>query len=403
LVWGVIIDVFCYQSIKEDEMSNDYDFRNDGNLKYRIALNSVKGYVHRSHEANFFWYTDKGKQPNDTEIFLLMPAEKNDGVVWYYIFIADAEVDPCLTIGSKTNEKLGTDSFNGGSNQQFSFEDTGDNKVYIKSKGSGLYLYRGALMDAHYAVRQASKKDSDDYKFQIERLSQVIMPATANPESHPKPGNIGDPPYPEKYGDIPNTKTVFVGETLIPFYMVGSDSACVGNNLRSWQINNRPYYCLKREQQWRLDPKGIINQPDIAHRTEKIKVSSGIEQQSGTVMQKKTGFSVGMDFGNKSEMGVTFDGITAKTETTRAFKIQWQNEVTITTTESTKIWETTERELIIDYETVSGGFTYIYWVLTDIWTLLSGEDTSDSWEVMTVLSQPTTFPKSAKVTTTLVG
>lgn len=314
-------------------MSDDYDFRKDSKLKHRIALKSDNGYVHRSHEANFFWYTDIGKTPDDTETFLLMPAGKTDGVIWYYFFIADPKVDPCWTIGAKKGDKLSTHPFAGDSNQQFAFEDAGDGKVYIQNKWSGLYLYRGALMDAHHAVRQAPKEDSDKFKFQIKELSQVVMPATANPDDHPQPSDIGNPPYPQQYGDVPlNPDKVLVGETLTPFYMVGSDSACVGYNLRGWQIKNRPYYRLRREQQWQADPSGIINQPDIGKRTDEITETHGIKEQSGKEMQDKTSFMVGVDIGSKSEMGVSFDGITAKTETTRAFKMQWQHEVTVTTT-----------------------------------------------------------------------
>lgn len=358
-----------------------YSIQGDNLLKYYVYFpQESKGNINRSHEHNFYMTQ---QQLTDAETFLLMPAAQ-DSRNWYYVFSYDPAANACWTIGTEENDRLSDSDFTGEDNQKFAFEDAGNGKVYIFCKGSGKYLFRSdKLYYAHHPIRQSINKDSSQYLFSLKQRTTMPVSIPSVAGQMVKDSNLlyttqllGIPPSPTSLEDVtpaPLDK-VFIGETLLPFFNVGSDPEVVGSNLVKWQTRSRPYYRYRREQQYQATGYQLI--PPGSEHDETYSVTWGAEQTTATSIEEKTGFTLGFTSNHQATMG--FKGVSATAS--HGFNAQWQRELTVTITQS--LTESVSGTLTetLSYTGGDEGALYVPWQVMDIWTIFFGSS-SDWWSV----------------------
>ena len=389
---------------------SDYSIQNDSNLKYYVHFpQGTNGNIHRSHEANFYYTTqDLGV----TETFLLMPASQDNGI-WYYVFTTDPQSNACWTLNSSDeSEKLEDAAFAGTDYQKFSFENADSSHVYILCKGSGKYLYRSdQLMDAHHPIRQSKNKDSSKYFFTVTPrtdMMPVYMPTSAGPQITDSTllyttRLLGTPPFPKSYGDQPAFPAkVFIGETLIPCFQVSEDPSVIGPNLINWQVNYRPYYRYRRDQQFQYAAGSDINIAQGGIQTKTYTYSYGLEKTDSTSLETKTSFLIGYTSNKSATVGTKGVSATAS----HGFNTQWSRDLTTTISESLTTSENTTVTDSLVVDATNNNVTYIDWQACDIWTIYYDNFTSRqnddsqnySWVVPSDMHQATSYPQSVPVT-----
>lgn len=112
----------------------------------------------------------------------------------------------------------------------------------------------------------------------------------------------------------------------------------------------------------------------------------------GRQVQEKTRFTIGADVGTTA--GLSLYGMSV--ETSRAFKVQWERELTVTVSENLKMWTTKEYSYELKFENGPEGVTYIEWQIYDIWEIVYDSKNGDSWAVGTELRRPEYFPGDVK-------
>lgn len=366
---------------------------NDSRLKNYWAFKNKNSndYVHRSHQANFYYCVTKDR-PDNTMTFLLMPAGKDEEYTWYFVFTADPKANPCWTIGTDKKDKLQDGKFNGSDSQRFAFIKVDGQRYNIFCKGSGMYLYKSKkLMDAHQPIRQSDDPSGKDrFEFEFDKLGEVTIPTPETPEKDP--GQLDDPPKPADYGDLPEfPHEVLVGATLLPFFNVPKDPTAIGPNPINWQITHRPYYIYNRYQQWQYSNNGWINQAEPTQQKFTVTYTEGIEKSQGKQVQEKTSFTIGVDLGTKASLGLEGIGI----EASRGFKFQWQKELTVTVCENQTTWSEVTNTYELTFEDASQGVTYIDWQIYDIWQIVYDKRNRESWDVGTNLRRPEWWPDTA--------
>jgi hypothetical protein len=382
-------------------MSN-YSVQNDKNLQYYVRFmykgNDDEDTIHRdahpTMDDNYYWVND-GTGPKNT--FLLMPAEQDSSNrIWYYVFTTSPDSNDCWEVHDKKGDKLEDHTFTGKNDQKFCFEDAGDGMIHILNKGTGMYLYRSDdEYEGHNPIRQDKGADSDKHKFKLIFDKMVYMPNTegATTTDENELYNItllGPVPVPTAYQEVPDPPPkVLIGETLIPFFNVSSDPDMIGDNLRDWQVMNRPYYRLRREQQIQVGQ--VHNLASGASETWSWEVSYGMSDTETDTFVKKTSLQAG--FTQNKTAGLQFMGISATNS--RGFSLQWELDLTVTVSEALTYTGTLTETDTFNLDPKGQQITYIVWQACDIWTLYyddyinktNNDNNSDVW----TLSSDRTF------------
>jgi hypothetical protein len=376
-------------------MATPYD---DEMLKYYYAFKNKQcnRYLHRSHEANFYYCPGDKENPQDltdAELFLLMPAGEDAQHTWYYVFIRDEEANACWTVEKGKQNKLVDRDFTGDDFQKFAFVPVADDRsyYYILCKGTNHNLFKSHdLMDGHEAIRQKDLHTDDRHRFSLQTRGDVNIPKT---EEDPvtNPDDVPTPPAPKEYGDEPSfPERCLIGETLIPFFNVHEDPTSVGPDLVKYQIKNHPYYLYRREQQWRYSSENWKNIPAGERRTETWRWTTGIAESTGKTMQSKTSFTVGAEKGTKATLGL--EGLSA--ESWQSFKVGWEHSLVVTVSENVELWTEKEYEYSVTHEP-GQNTTIVVWELTDIWTIVYDPVLSAEFPVETGLLLPKMYPESS--------
>lgn len=354
---------------------SDYCAQNDKNLQYYVRFtymgdkneNTIHRDAHSVMDSNWYWVSD-ATGPRNT--FLLMPAQQdNSGTVWYYVFTTDTESHDCWEIDKDEKDKLRDHSFTGEDNQKFCFEDAGNGMIHIRNKGTGMYLYRSDdTYESHHPIKQSKDVTSDKHKFKLTFDKPVYMPSTkgavvTDENALYNVTLLGPVPVPPKYNQVPSPPDkVLIGETLLPFFNVSSDPDLIGDNLRKWQVLNRPYYRLRREQQIQVGE--VYNlEPPMEHQTTWT-VQCGMTDEQTDTFVKKTSLQAG--FTENRTAGLQFKGISATSS--KGFSLQWGIELTVTVSETlsrTGTWSKSDSFNLNAQEQT----TYVVWQACDIWTL----------------------------------
>lgn len=393
-------------------MSN-YCVKDDQNLQYYVRFtymgddnnNSIHRDDHTTMDNNWYWLK-KGIGSRNT--FLLMPAyQDSPGAIWYYVFTTSTDSNDCWGIDNDEKDKLRDHSFTGEDNQKFCFEDAGDGMIHIRNKGTGMYLYRSDdTYESHHPIKQNKSATSDKHKFKLtpalEDYPPVYMPEMEvgiTDEEKSKlytDSLLGPVPYPPAYNEVPPPppKKV-IGETLLPFFNVSSDPDLIGNDLRQWQVMNRPYYRFRREQQIQVGKAYNLEPPMKVE--DKWSVQCGMSDEVTDTLRGKIGLQVG--FSADKTAGFQLMGITATSSL--GFRTQWELELTLTVSETltrTGAWSKSgSYELDVEEKT-----TYVVWQACDIWTLFYdnyqerkiNDENNECWIMPSEHTFSSMFPKA---------
>lgn len=396
-------------------MSN-YCVKEDQNLKYYVHFtymgddnnNSIHRDDHSTMDDNWYWLKE-GRGLRNT--FLLMPAQQDSGgTIWYYVFTTSTDSHDCWGIGNDEKDKLRDHSFTGEDNQQFCFEDAGDGidgMIHIRNKGTGMYLYRSDdTYEKHHPIKQNKSATSDKHKFKLTPDSEdylpVFMPETEDGITDEdklklyKDSLLGPLPVPPAYNEAPSPPPkVVIGETLLPFFNVSSDPDLIGNNLRKWQVMNRPYYRFRREQQIQVGE--IYNLEPPMKEEHQWSVKCGMSDEETKTFTGKISLQAGFTFDKTA--GFQFMGITATSS--RGFSTQWGLDLTLTVSKTlthTKTWEESDI-FVLDAEEKT---TYVVWQACDIWTLFydnyqnqtKNDENPDCWILPSDKTFSSKFPEA---------
>jgi hypothetical protein len=253
---------------KEIAMSTQKSIQDDVLLKHYVCFAQDGKVCHREEGDNCYYMLERADNDlTDRETFLLMPAEftPHDDVQYYFVFTTNSKCGDCWTY-PHDNDPMTDDGnllqdygFHGGQDQQFAFRDNGDGTCCIINRQTGQALYRSGnkYKGQGHPLRFGTPDDccKSDHIFQIKMRADkpVYMPATLGPQHTDQlysTALLGCPPAPASFNDLPEfPQKVLIGETLLPFFNVKHDQDFSGSNLMDWQVNNRPYYRFRREQQ----------------------------------------------------------------------------------------------------------------------------------------------------------
>lgn len=390
-------------------MSN-YCVQEDQNLRYYASFtymsddneNTIHRDDHSTMDDNWYWLND-GTGSRNT--FLLMPAQQDSGgTIWYYVFTTSTDSHDCWGIDNDEKAKLRDHSFTGEDNQKFCFEDAGDGMIHIRNKGTSMYLYRSDdTYEKHHPIRQNKSATSDKHKFRLTFAldTPVYMPSTSGAviTDENELYNVrllGPVPVPPAYNEVPPPPPkVVIGETLLPFFNVSSDPDMIGNNLRKWQVMNRPYYRFRREQQIQVGENYNLEPP--LKEEHEWSVQCGMSDEKTDTFTGKISLQAG--FTEDKTAGFQFMGITATSS--RGFSLQWELELTLTVSETlmhTETWSESGR-FVLDAEEET---TYVKWQACDIWTLFyddyqnrtNNDENPDCWILPSERTFSSKFPEA---------
>lgn len=365
----------------------------DKNLTHYVAFKHDDSLVHRSHEANFYYLADDSI--NETKTFLLMPAGQDDQNTWYYVFTTDPKANECWTM-DQSDDKLQDHAFKGNDYQRFAFVPDGDS-IHIKNKATGQYLFKSDhLMDAHHPIRRAKLPQPGDdmgkFTFKMRSLEEAVSIPTLNNTGTVEPGGLARPPAPTAYGDTPSYPAkVLIGEELVPFFMVPSDPTSQGD-LRMWQVNSRPYYVLRREQQWQWDPDVTINMIPNREVDTEVTVTCGLTKKTVETMETTVGMTFGVSKGTKASVG--FEGVNV--EASKGFQASFQKSLKVTTTNESTWSVDVTKSVTTRATSVTQPTTTIPWQLCDLWTIIYDSKNSEDWIVQSELILPLCYPSTAE-------
>lgn len=365
---------------------------------YRIGAFS-ENYVQYDPKHNYFYFSqDKGLSSCN----LLMPAsDPESDVPCFYIFNWESQ-NKCLdsngtwspprawqTESDHEKSLVVTKDFTGQKNQQFILEPRPGGGYYIRSAHSMFYLYESTAENhGHHCLRQYPNERSSKAAFVLHLIDAVNVPDCQGLVRNPELNPIEPPPSPKDVDDIPPMpQPVLLGETLLPFYQVEKDPRAVGN-LRLFQVGQKQYYKLAREQCWKLNGRPYSVPPQTM-LTYEIRQEVGVTKEQQDMLVRHTGFTLGMNNGRTA--GVSIDG--ESESRTRSFEGTFEHDTTSTITITDKVEAQLTRRIEVQFYNKDCQSLSLYWVLTDVWSIEGLH-----WENPTTLGLFTSFPPDTSVT-----
>jgi hypothetical protein len=164
-------------------------------------------------------------------------------------------------------------------------------------------------------------------------------------------GAIPAPPKPDKDGNVPSdrTQSYLIGESLTPFYMVADPERGLQN-----QIQNTPYYVMRREQYWNLVYKKTVDGDYPGEETYRYLV--GVTEEVNTSLQETTGITITTSEGFYYLIG------------SYSVSSSFQEELQVSIDQGGSQSELTE--ITSTFDVIDGDpRTYCIWQLVDVYTL----------------------------------
>lgn len=397
-------------------MTTTYSIQDDNNLRYYVSFeykNTAGDNIRHNGDDNFYYIS------GTADTFLLMPAQQETGTNWYYVFRTNAKNNDCWSIGSDDHNYLVDKEFTGDDSQKFCFEDAGNGNVYIINKGSGLSLYRSTDKYKNLPkfpdtiIRQSNDSDSAHF-FTVKQKTDmpVYMPSSIGNQLTDDEKSrmyltslLGVPPPPPGYNQQPDfPPKVLIGETLLPFFNVKTDPSVIGSDLGNWQVNNRPFYRYRREQQQQYQPSSVINQAKASVvETKSITYQCGIEATESTSLEQKTSFQLGFTSNHEASCGL---GDLISATSSHGFNAQWGRDVTITISDSVTQSASYTITETLSIDSTCSAVTFVKWQACDIWTIYydnyktrkNDDQAYYSWVVPSQFTTSTSYPSDALLT-----
>ncbi len=392
--------------------------QDDSLLKYYVCFEQSGKVCHREEGDNCYYMTEKAdKDLTDRETFLLMLAEVTHDARYYFVFTTNSKCNDCWTYPHDNNPMtddgnlLQDHGFHGGQEQQFEFRDNGNGTCCIISRKTNQALYRSGnkYKGQGHPLRLSTSDDcgKSDHVFKIKMRTDkpVYMPATLGPQHTGQLYSttlLGYPPVPTCLNDLPAPpQKVLIGETLLPFFNVKHDDDFSGSNLMDWQVNNRPYYRFRREQQQQARLCVNIAQGPSQRKT--ISYECGVSMSESSSIETHTGFSFDYSSTHTASIGITKN---IKAEASKGFNAQWERDVTVTLSEEITQSINITVEEVLNFPETAGGITWIRWLAVDIWTIYyddykagaNDDSSSHSWIAWSGVETSSSYPSDAVVT-----
>lgn len=286
-------------------------------------------------------------------------------------------------------------AFSGAEAQQFIFEPhpTRSGVYCIQSVASGLYLYKSNHKQYdHDCLRQSTNpgEDDDRFHYSLNLLAPVITPAHRGLVRDPTRDPIPPPPKPLNADQMPPSPLpVLLGETLLPFYQNSDDPDAVGN-LRRYQVDERQYYVMKREQYWKFNPPVIRPVPN--QQTEvTITHEAGLTEIEQDTVTKHTGLTLNTN----KDVNASVSAKKATVSVSHSFGATFQHDTTSTFFTSEQTDQRVTKTVTLSFFANSFPSMVLYWILVDRWSI--GEDV---WENPTLIGQATSYPENSSVEAT---
>ncbi len=170
----------------------------------------------------------------------------------------------------------------------------------------------------------------------------------------------------------------------------------------NWQVNNRPYYRLRREQQQQYQSTSYISIAKGASADRTITYSCCISETASSSIESHTGFAFDYSSTHTASIGITES---IKAEASIGFNAQCEKDITTvseTITESKQV--TIEEELHVDAS--QEAVTWIRWLACDILTIFydnykvgTNDDSCCSvWIAPSQVATSSSYPSDAIVT-----
>lgn len=170
--------------------------------------------------------------------------------------------------------------------QEFEFVNPNKGWWSIKEGTRGEFVAVGSNGN----VLRWSKTGGTDQKFRLIPVSPQAKPKPAQGQF--QPGEIEDVPRLTAFGHLPPEHSPYslIGEAVIPAVYVGDPQY----SDRIAQVENNPYYLLRREQFWDRSPgRGFYREHDGSTSiTERVTIKIGVSETTATSIHKTLGIEV---------------------------------------------------------------------------------------------------------------
>ncbi|OUR98135.1 hypothetical protein A9Q86_13830 [Flavobacteriales bacterium 33_180_T64] len=335
--------------------------------------------------------TSKGKTENGTKLkqntktgdeaqWLFMPVDMADesNSADYYLFNRKA-AKPCAPNEEKddqTDVSIRIYSFNGRSPQKWTpeiTEDTSLGGVITNQLSEKVIGIEGDSTKEGKIIKQKEpEKNNSSRKWTLKAQEVFDLPELV--EGTYKAGDIPSPPDPDEKGFVPEySEHYLIGESFTPFYMVNDPDRDEEN-----QIENTPYYVMRREQYWSLIDRVISDGSTPGKET--YTYEEGVSKTTNTSIQETVGITI------TASLGFSYSGASIGVEGTYSKQLQVQKDQG--GTESSTITKESS------FDTEKGDArVYCIWQLLDVYTL----ENADGDEVKTWSDSTSTIQKNSAV------
>lgn len=234
---------------------------------------------------------------------------------------------------------------------------------------------KGNSKDSGKQVMQKAADDENASRlWTIDSQSTFTLPTVQKGEYNANA--IPSPPIPDENGNVESSsKRYLIGESLTPFYMVNDPERDIQN-----QIQNTPYYVMRREQYWNLIHQLVTDASSSG--TETFEYEYGVTESTNLSIQDTMGITITQTSG--------FDYVIGSSSVTSSFTEELEVAFDESGTQSTISTTTTSYNI-----TEGEPMTYCSWQLVDVYTLFDAKgDTvkNGNWSNNTVKISETSAP-----------
>lgn len=320
---------------------------------YKIQEGTKDEYVAIGGDGNILRWKHTG---GDEQQWLIVPVDAGK------CKIQTRQNGEFLAVGGHGNIVRWADT--GGQEQEFSFVNYAEGWWNIQESTKGEFVAVGSNGN----ILRWGETNKSDQKFKLVPVDPADKPKLQPGEC--EPGAIGDVTRMSGFGDMPPERrdAKLIAETLVPAVFVQGDTA-YSDRLK--QVDQNPYYILRREQYWdRSGDRGAYYEHDgYREFTKSVTVKFGFSQTNAKSIEDTLGVQV------SASGEFTYGGATA------AIKTDINKELKVKTSQETKV----ESERIEKFEVAfpKERFVYAFWSMVDHYKLLNMKrELVREWEIV---------------------